>query len=310
MTLLGLDLGGSHATCSLVDGRAVIDSEHLELRDTSSFAAVEPQLRASLLRLALRTGNSVAGLGIGFAGLADFRSNRVLSTNGKYEDAPAFDFNAWSLAAFGVPARVENDARLALRGEMFAGAAQGGKDVVMFTLGTGIGGVVAMNGEPFLGARGRAGVLGGHVAVREGGRPCTCGGVGCAEAEASGWALPEICREWPSFATSRLAASRLNFKSLFEAADEGDKVAKAIANHCIEIWSMMTVTFVHLFDPDIVVFGGGVMGAADLILPRIREYVRKHTWTRWDGPIVPAALGGEAAALGVPTLFAGESHVR
>lgn len=311
MTLLGLDLGGSHATCSLIHDKSVVADAHLSFEDTTTFAAVEPEIRHTLTRLAQSSPTPVTGLGIGFAGLADFRSNRVISTNGKYEDAPSIDFNAWAQDALGVPARIENDARLALRGEMYAGAAQGANDVVMFTLGTGIGGVVAMNGQPFLGTRGQAGVLGGHVPVREAGRACTCGGVGCAEAEAGGWALPAICREWPGFASSSLAKHPLNFKSVFDLAAQGDQIATEILDHCVEIWCMMTVAAVHTFDPDIVVFGGGVMRSADRILPRIRSHVERHTWTRWNNPIVPAELGNKAAALGVPTLFQeGAQHVR
>jgi glucokinase len=303
MPLLGLDLGGSHATCTLIDEKSVLADEQLSFSDTSRFETVEPAIREALLRLAKASPSPVTGLGIGFAGLADSRSNRVLSTNGKYEDATAMDFNTWSTEALGVPARIENDARLALRGEMYAGAAQGAKDVVMFTLGTGIGGVVAMGGEPFLGTRGQAGVLGGHIPVREGGRRCTCGGVGCAEAEAGGWALPTICREWPGFAASLLADSTLNFKSLFRLSAEGDKVATEVVDHCVNIWAMMTVAAVHTFDPDMIVFGGGVMQAGDRILPRIRSHVERHTWTRWNKPIVAAELGERAAALGVSTLF-------
>lgn len=303
MTLLGLDLGGSHATCSLIHEKSVVVHEHLDFEDSSSFAVVEPRIREVLKRLAQTSSDPVAGLGIGFAGLADFRSNRVISTNGKYEDAPSFDFDAWARKELSIPARIENDARLALRGEMYAGAAQGANDVVMFTLGTGIGGVVAMGGQPFLGTRGQAGVLGGHVPVREAGRPCTCGGVGCAEAEASGWALPAICREWPGFGASALATQPLNFKSVFDLAAQGDAVASQILDHCVNIWCMMTVAAVHTFDPDLIVFGGGVMQSADRILLRIQSHVERHTWTRWKSPIVKAALGNQAAALGVPTLF-------
>jgi len=311
MTLLGLDLGGSHATCSLIHEKTIVADEHLSFADTTTFARVEPAIREALKKLAATSSEAVTGLGIGFSGLADFRTNRVISTNGKYEDAPSLDFNAWSQEAFSIPARIENDARLALRGEMYAGAAQGCNDVIMFTLGTGIGGVVAMGGQPFLGSRGQAGVLGGHVPVREGGRPCTCGGVGCAEAEAGGWALPDICKEWPGFATSALTEHPLNFKSIFQLSEQGDTVASEILDHCINIWSMMTVAAVHNFDPDIIVFGGGAIASAERILPRISDYVARHTWTRWSNPIIPAALGNKAAALGVPTLFQeGATHVR
>ena len=305
MTFFGLDLGGSHATCSLIRGEAVLATEHLDFPDSTRFAPVAPQIEATFRKFAEASPEPPQGLGIGFAGLADSRRNRVLSTNGKYEDALNLDFDAWGREKLGVPVRIENDARLALRGEMLAGAARGIGNVVMFTLGTGIGGVVAMDGAPLVGAHGEAGVLAGHVPVRAHGRRCTCGGQGCAEAEASGWALPGIAREWPGFETSVLSQQPLNFKSLFASAAEGDRVALEIKEHCLTIWSMMTVAAVHSFDPEIVIFGGGAMGAGDEILPVIQKYVNENTWTAWGKPrMVAAQLGSQAAALGVPSLFA------
>jgi hypothetical protein len=211
MTLLGLDLGGSHAACSLISGTSVLATEHLSFADSSSFSAVKAEVTACLRKLARRSAEPVTGLGIGLCALVDSSCNRVLSTNDKSDDSVAFDFEGWAHESLGVQVRLENDARLALRGEMYGGAARGVPDVVMFTLGTGIGGVAAMGGRPLIGAHGQAGVLGGHVAVREHGRRCNCGGEGCAEAEAGGWSLPAICREWPGFPQSRLADQPLNF---------------------------------------------------------------------------------------------------
>jgi len=304
MNFLSLDLGGSHAACSRVQGTQVLDTEHLSFADSTHIATVLPEITASLKRLAGRSRDPVLGLGIGMCGLVDSRTNRVLSTNGKYIDTIGFDFEDWGREALGLPVRLENDARLALRGELAAGAGRAFTDVVMFTLGTGIGGVVAMDGKPLIGIHGQAGVLGGHVAVRANGRRCNCGGQGCAEAEASGWALPMICREWPGFAQSAIATMPLNFKSLFDGCQSGDRVALEIREHFLTIWGMMTVTAVHSFDPEIVLFGGGAMGAEEQILPFLQEYVNRNTWTHWGKPrLVAAELGDQAAALGVPSLF-------
>jgi glucokinase len=304
MTFLGLDLGGTHAACSLISGQTVLATEHLPFTDTLNFAAVLPDVTATLKKLSPEAPEPVSGLGIGMCGLVDSRRNRVLSTNGKYEDTVSFDFERWGRESLGVPVRLENDARLALRGEMYAGAARGFSDVVMFTLGTGIGGVAAMGGVPLTGAHGQAGVLGGHVSVQMNGRKCTCGGQGCAEAEASGWSLPMLCRESPGFAQSRLADLELNFKNLFESCTAGDPVALDIRTHCLTVWGMMTVTAIHSFDPELIVFGGGAMGAASQILPTLQHYVEQNTWTPWGKVrVVPAELGSHAAALGVPTLF-------
>ncbi len=304
MTLLGLDLGGSHATCSLIRERTVLASDHITFADTSRFAAVLPEVTAHLQRLAASAPSPVFGLGIGMCGLVDSRRNLVLSTNAKYDDTIGFDFERWSSESLGVPVQLENDARLALRGEMYAGAARGFTDAVMFTLGTGIGGVAAMGGKPLVGVHGQAGVLGGHVPVRAQGRRCNCGGLGCAEAEASGWSLPMVCREWPGFAESQLAERTLNFRTLFDCCSAGDKVALQVRDHCLQIWGMMTVAAVHCFDPEIVIFGGGVMGAASEILPPLQQYVTENTWTPWGKvKLVAAELGDLAAAHGVPTLF-------
>lgn len=308
MAFLALDLGGSHATCALVDRGSVLASEHIALVQTKSLEPVLPELTRSLKRMLQTATSPVEGLGVGFCGLVDSTTNRVTSTNGKFVDALQFDFDHWSVSSFNMPLRLENDARLALRGEMSAGAAKGFSDVVLFTLGTGIGGVAAMDGRPLRGAHGQAGVLAGHVPVRMGGRCCTCGGHGCAEAEASGWALPAICREWPGFETSVLAQRNLNFLELFRAAGEGDRVAIEVRDHCMEVWGMMTVAAVHAFDPQLVIFGGGVMGAATQILPFVREYVSDNAWTPWGKVRVEAAaLGTMAGLLGVPTLFGKET---
>ena len=149
--------------------------------------------------------SACAGLAFGFCGLVDTVAGRVLSTNAKYDDAPGLDLPRWCRESFGLRFRIENDARLALLGERHAGAAQGTDDAVMMTLGTGIGGVALIGGRLLRGKHFQAGVLGGHLVADFEGRPCTCGGVGCVEAEASSWALPDICRATPGFEASALA---------------------------------------------------------------------------------------------------------
>jgi glucokinase len=243
-------------------------------------------------------------VGLGFCGLVHEEKNRIVSTNGKFVDAPHLDLNEWTSQTLRAPLRIANDARLALRGEMSAGVGKGEVDVVMFTLGTGIGGVVALNGRLPSGAHGLAACLGGHVPVTLQGRRCTCGGKGCAESEASGWVLPALCQEQPDFMTSRLSGAALNFQNLFEFAAEGDAVAIRVRDHCLKVWGMMTVTAVVGYDPAVVIFGGGVMRAANVILPSLRAYVRHNIWAPLSEPrIVAAELGNHAALYGVELLF-------
>jgi len=249
--------------------------------------------------------NECAGIALGFAGLVDARSGRVLSTNAKYDDALSVDLPAWSREAFGLAFRIENDARMALLGENYAGAARGFSDVVMITLGTGVGGAALIEGKLLRGKHMQAGCLGGHIPVLFSGRKCTCGNIGCAEAEASGWALPLIVKEWPGIEKSSLAShAEIDFKDLFEAARRGDAIAIAIRDRCLNVWAADAVGLVHMYDPEVIVIGGGVMKSADAIIPYVQEYVSKYAWTPWGKVQVRAAeLGNHAGLLGAIPLL-------
>lgn len=306
MRILAIDLGGSHAACALVEDARLVAKEVVNFRDGSRLEPILPLLETSLRRLLKK--RSADGIALGFCGLVDAGNTRVSSTNGKFIDAVEVDLGAWAREKFDLPLRLENDVRLALLGECAAGAAQGETDVVMFTLGTGIGGVAMMNGRPLQGKHGQAGVLGGHVPVRVNGRRCTCGAIGCAESEASGWALPLVCAEWPGFAESPLSSQEINFENLFACAAQGDSLAKEVQKHCLSVWGAAAVAAIHAFDPDLLVYGGGVMKSGELVLRFIRDYVQQYAWTPWGKVQVRAAqLGDDAALLGAIPLFQQEN---
>jgi glucokinase len=300
---IAIDIGGRHVTCALVDDHGV--------RRKATQAVREPQLKATLAiveeiarRLLDEEGaaaSSCAGVSIAFCGIVDDDHGCVLATaDGKFEDAIACDLPAWSEQAFGLPLRIENDARLALLGEWWGGAARGFADVVMVTLGTGIGGAAMTSGRLLQSRHRQAGAIGGHLPVTTGGRRCLCGGHGCAEAEASTWALPEICAEQPGFATSSLAAElAIDFRTVFEHYDAGDGVAAAVLDHCCQVWATLAVALIHAYDPELLLFGGGVMSRADDILPRVRALVDDRAWTPGRTVrIARAALVEDAALYG------------
>jgi glucokinase len=302
MKILAVDLGGTHATCALVESRQILDRQTVGLPESSSLAAALSVIADPLRRM--HTERRAEAIGFGFCGLVDSRRTRIASTNGKYEDGPSLDLAAWARREFDLPLRLDNDARLALLGECYAGAAQGETEVVMFTLGTGIGGVAMIDGRLLRGKHDQAGVLGGHVPVTLSGRRCTCGGLGCAESEAAGWSLPLVAREWPGFGASALASGKIDFENLFSCARSGDRVAQELVDHCLKVWGAAAVAAIHAFDPELLVYGGGVMKSADAILPFLQEYVRANAWTPWGTVRVRAAqLGNDAALLGVVPLF-------
>ncbi|MEO6911817.1 MAG: ROK family protein, partial [Edaphobacter sp.] len=259
----------------------------------------------SLLRSNAVRAEDCAGLAIGYPGIVNTRTGEILSTHKKFEDAPQLDLAGWARESFGLPLRMENDARMALLGEHYAGTAQDADDVVMMTLGTGIGGAAMMHGKLLRGIHSLAGCLGGHIPVNYKGRHCSCGGIGCAEAEAAGWSLPLVARDWPGFPDSLLAAAPVvDFRTLFSDAVQDDVVALEIRQHCIDVWAANAVAAIHAYDPEIVVIGGGVIQSAHHILPPIQQHVNEHAWTPWGHPqIRAAALGNDAGLLGAVPLL-------
>lgn len=306
---IAIDLGGSHATLALVSGNQILATSEVAMDSAENlrpaldiFAAV---IRKLLEQAKLRAQDCV-GIALGFCGLADARTGRVVSTNKKYEDAPSIDFISWAAEKFGLPFAIENDARMALLGERHAGAARDIDNLVMITLGTGIGGAAMIEGKLLRGRHAQAGCLGGHLPAKVGGRRCTCGAIGCMEAEASGWALPILAREWRGFDESELAKQEaINFRAVFQLA-ERDRVAREVRDYCLQVWANAAVGLIHAYDPEAIVIGGGVMRSADVILPYIQEFVNNHAWTPWGKvKILAAKLGNNAGLFGAEPLLTG-----
>jgi glucokinase len=308
MKALAIDLGGTHANCAIVEDRNVRFSQLVRTNGDGTLREVLPRLVDTLVRLAAEANlplDAFAGLALGFCGLVDRHNIRVTATNAKYEDATDIDLPRWAERELGLPLFLENDARMALLGERYAGSGIGSNDIVMVTLGTGIGGAVMMDGRLLIGKHFQAGCLGGHIAARFDGHTCTCGASGCAESEASGWALPRICRDWPGFENSMLQAVDLNFENVFHAADQGDSVAADVCQHCLNVWAVNAVSLVHAYDPELLIFGGGVMRRGDAIVRYIQNYVTQNAWTPWGTVEVrAAALGNNAPLLGAIPLIA------
>lgn len=303
LTALAIDLGGSHAACALVRDGAILASKSLSADGNTGLAGLLPAIKGAFVEL-MRTANieraQCSAVTMAFPGIAVARENRVVATNAKYDDAPKLDLAAWFKDALGLPFFIENDARLALLGEAGFGAARGAQDAVMITLGTGIGGAAMLGGRLVQSKHGLAGTIGGHLPLAMYGRQCTCGNIGCAESEGSTFFLPTIYREMPGGAEGALAGKRgIGFADLFVAAEAGDKPAKAALDHCMRTWAALAVGLIHMYDPEVVIFGGSVMKREAEILPVLQEHVKKHAWTpNRTVPLRTAALGSNAALLG------------
>lgn len=238
------------------------------------------------------------GIGISFAGLVDSSAGRILSTNQKYDDGPETDLVGWALSEWNWPLFAQNDARMALLGEWQYGAGMSCRDLVIVTIGTGIGSAVLIDGQLLVGKHFQAGNLGGHFTVNHKGTTCTCGNIGCVESEASSWRLPSLLKEDPEFHNSSLKdEDLLDFKALFCHAGNNDVFAKKMLEHCLSAWSAGIITMIHAFDPEMVILSGGIMKSASMFLPALQEKITRLAWTPWGKVKLVAARFPDSAAL-------------
>jgi glucokinase len=301
---IGIDLGGTRVKLGLIAGENIISRMVLPVDRVTGLAACLPLLEGAITHLIGSAGvepSSLGGIGLAFPGLVDPVARRILSTNKKYDDAVNVHLPDWIKKTWNVPFFMENDARMAAVGEWQYGAAKDTKDVVMMTIGTGIGTAAIIDGQLLRGRHFMAGCLGGHIAVMYNGRHCTCGNIGCLEAYGSTWCLEQTARSAKEFAGSALAAvPKIDFATLFEAAENGDALAKRIKQDCQDVWSAGIVNLIHAYDPEVVVMGGGVMKRAAEILPYVTEKVHARAWTPWGKVSIRATqLHEDAGTLGV-----------
>ncbi|MCH7225934.1 ROK family protein [Haloferula sp. A504] len=225
---------------------------------------------------------------------------RATRAFGKFEDVTDEDFCSRAEERFGLPLLLDGDARAAAIGEWQAGAGKGSDDLVMITLGTGIGTGVIQNGYPVRGRTGMAGTLGGLSITHLGSPGSDRVAPGCTEGQVATWALPERVAAHPEFGASSLSnVSPVDYQALFSHAAQGDPLACTIRDHALEAWGALTLNLIQAFDPGRVVIGGGIMAAAEIILPPVRRFVRDHA-IQPGGPveIVAGTLGDHAALIG------------
>lgn len=310
MKVLACDMCGTRIKYGLVENGAVLEQGAMPAHSDEGLALRLPALAAALQDLCARRGiapRSCGGIGVSFPSIVDARGGRVLAEFGKYRDAMHVDLREWSRGALGLPLAIENDARMALIGEWRAGAALGCDNVVMMTLGTGLGVAAVMEGRVMRGVHGQAAILGGHITLNVNGSICSCGNIGCAEHEASTAVLDRMARARPDFLNSALAREPLvDYAAVFRLAATGDACATALRDHSLRVWGATAVSLVHVFDPEMVVLGGGLMGSGQAISEAVQQYLDRHAVTPWGRVRVAASALGDAAALAACEWLVGE----
>ncbi len=202
---------------------------------------------------------------------------------------------------YNVPAYLGNDANLAVLGEWLYGAGKGHHDIVYLTISTGIGGGVICGDKLIEGFRGMATEL-GHITVLPDGPVCSCGVHGHLEAVASGPAIAKyVCEQIAAGRKSSLGCGPLTARQISEAAQQGDELAREAFVRAGEFIGQATADFLHMFNPSIVILGGGVSFSGALLLDPIKDSMRRHVMDKayLDGlEFTTAKLGDDAGLLG------------
>lgn len=302
MYTIGIDLGGTFIKIGLINSCKLLDFIVLPAHSEKGLRCNLPRLKEAINGLLHKNEigtPDLAGISLAFPGIVDVKHCRVLATNDKYDDACELNLRVWCELNWGVPFYMDNDTRLATVGEWECGAARGLNNVVMMTIGTGIGTGVILDGRVLYGEHFQAGSLGGHFVIDYKGRKCSCGNVGCVEALSSSFFLPSIIRENVKLSAAfRNNVDNYDFEAIFRLASHGDVDAILVRNECMDAWSAAIITYIHAYDPQVIVLGGGVMKSKDIILPYIRERVEQLAWCpSANVKIVASELGDNAAVL-------------
>lgn len=309
MPTLVLDVGGTRIKAGLARAGAIASTATVPTDDSGVADAVLEQLVQ--LGRQVSGGAPVDAVGVSIRGVVDGQAGSIAHVNPPLACLIGVPLAARLEAAFDAPVHVENDARLHLLGELRHGRARGSENVVLVALGTGIGVAVALGGRILRGAHGTTGILGGHVTVDVDGPLCNCGNAGCLEAYIGTAAfVRDVRRRLVANETSSALDGRdVDPEAVFAAARAGDPIGNAAAYRFAHYLSAGIVTLVHAYDPELVVFGGGLSSSSDIFLPQVREYVANHAWKRPQGParLDVTELGESAALIGAAELAAGDA---
>ncbi len=280
---IGVDVGGTNTVVGIVDKRGQIlisgsikTGKHSEVED---YLDELTNLINDLIGK-ITVKDQIKGIGAGtpngnyFTGSIEFAPN--LPWKGVIPFAQMLEDRA------GIPVAITNDANAAAIGEMTYGAARGMKDFIVITLGTGVGSGIVVNGQMVYGNDGFAGELGHTIVRRENGRVCGCGRHGCLEAYASATGMARSAREvlesrpYAKTALRNIPAEDITSKDVFDAAMEGDEIAKEIFEYTGKILGESFADFVAFSSPEAIILFGGLSKAGNLIMDPIRKSMEEN----------------------------------
>jgi ROK family protein len=306
----GIDLGGTNTKIGLVDEDGnIIFTTIVKTDSMEGFEKTIQRLSKILLQQVKSFDlnfDDVQSVGVGVPG--PVLNSRVVKFWANFPWKNGVDLALEFEKNLGKPVKADNDVNVITLGEMWKGSAQGYKNVLGLAIGTGIGGGIIVDGKLVSGENGAGGEV-GHIKVERDGKLCGCGQKGCWEAYASATGL---IRE----AQSRLAVNKINglyeqvigrdleAKDIFDVAKEGDAFALDLVDYEADYIALGIGNLLNVLDPEIVVVGGGVSLAGDILFDKVKERLKKYAFpsTTENLKIVAASLGNDAGILGAAYL--------
>lgn len=312
MIAIGIDIGGMS-----IKGAAVDSNGRVYEKFSMPFIKGEPgeetirKLAETVKEYIAANGleNKIAGIGLGSPGTLDIKNGVVnYANNLGWENLHVADIFHEILP---YPVRLTNDANAASLGEAKFGAGKSYDNIIMLTLGTGVGGGIIINGKLYEGNEGKGAELGHSVIVVDG-EQCTCGRKGCLETYASATALIRETKK--AMHTNRRSLmwkicpdiDLVGGKVPFEAAKQGDKVAIDVLDNYIKYLGEGILNFCNIFRPNVVVLSGGIANAGDYLFDRVNKYIADRNYGYKMTPevkVVPAELGYDSGKIGAAALF-------
>ena len=308
---IGIDMGGTHTAVGLVDGLTLKDRVEFATDTGQGAEKYIEELAGKICLLLGKNGlnlTDISGIGMGVPGSFNMQTGMIeYANNLSFSDVPFRDMMEAKLQK---KVRIDNDANLAAWGEYLLSRSSA-SSFIMVTLGTGIGCGIVLDGKLYRGVNFAEGEI-GHMTLRYDGIDCNCGRKGCFEAYASASALvrqaAEAARKQPD---SRLYAfvegnvSRMNGRLFFQAVREGDGTALAVRDAYAQLLAEGLTNLINLLQPEELIIGGGISGAAELFLPQTQERIAKMVYSRASRVqtrIRPAEFGNDAGIVGAARL--------
>ena len=291
--VVGIDIGATTAKIGIVDARGnVLDQTAIRSNDTAKSEEFVSNLCDAVKRLVEKNYSlsDVRGIGIGAPNANYYNGTIENAVNLTWGGQQVIPFAQMMTDCIGLPVRLTNDANAAAVGEMTYGAARGMKNFITITLGTGVGSGIVVNGGVLYGHDGFAGELGHVTMVRHNGRLCGCGKTGCLEAYASATGVARTAREklettvTPSLLRN-IPLEDITSKDVFEAAVQGDELAKEMFEFTGKMLGEAFADFVVFSSPEAIILFGGLTKAGDLLMKPVVQSLNQNLMPMWRGKI-------------------------